>query len=123
MQQRMTMRRHISVDCIYCVAMRAPTYFILASLLDHRRHGYDIIGQAARLSGGEVRLAAGTLYGALDRLLKAGMVDVVGEEIVDGRARRYYALTETGRRELRAEAERLRHASRAVLHPAIEGSS
>jgi DNA-binding PadR family transcriptional regulator len=103
--------------------MRAPTYFILASLLDERRHGYDIIRQAARLSSGDVRLAAGTLYGALDRLLKAGMVDVVGEEIVDGRARRYYALTELGRRELQAEAERLRHAARAVLRPAVEGSS
>jgi PadR family transcriptional regulator, regulatory protein PadR len=104
----------------YIVAsMRTPTYFILASLLDERRHGYDIIKQASRLSDGRVRLAAGTLYGALDRLLKAGLVKVVGEEIVDGRARRYYSLTELGRRELHDEAVRLSQASQAVLSPTI----
>jgi DNA-binding PadR family transcriptional regulator len=101
--------------------VRPTTYFILASLLDEQRHGYEIIKQAARLSGGGVRLAAGTLYGALDRLLKAGSVEVAGEEIVGGRARRYYSLTELGRRQLREEAERLGQASRAVLSPAIGG--
>jgi DNA-binding PadR family transcriptional regulator len=99
--------------------MRTPTYFILAALLDERRHGYEIIKQAARLSGGRVRLAAGTLYGALDRLLKAGLVEVVGEEIVAGRARRYYSLTDTGRQQLNEEAERLSQASRAVLSRVI----
>lgn len=98
--------------------MREPTYFILASLLGERRHGYAIIKETERLSNGRVTLPAGTLYGALDRLLKTGLVAAEGEEIVDGRARRYYALTETGERELREEAERLRHAARAVLKPA-----
>jgi len=99
--------------------VRTPTYFILASLLDGRRHGYEIIKQASRLSGGRVRLAAGTLYGALERLLGAGLIEVVGEEIVGGRARRYYALTDRGRGELRDEAERLSQASLAVLGPAV----
>jgi DNA-binding PadR family transcriptional regulator len=62
-----------------------------------------------------VRLAAGTLYAALDRLTDGGLVEVCGEEIVDGRARRYYRLTDRGRQALRAEAERMVKAARMVL--------
>jgi PadR family transcriptional regulator PadR len=94
--------------------MTEPTYFIMASLLGARRHGYGIIKQTERLSDGRVQLAVGTLYGALDRLLKGGLVNAGGQEIVDGRARRYYVLSEAGERVLREEAERLRLAARAV---------
>lgn len=97
--------------------MREPTYFILAALLGARRHGYGIIKQAETLSGGRIKLAAGTLYGALDRLLKEGLVVTDGEEVVDGRSRRYYSLTASGELELRAEAERMRLAARVVLRP------
>ena len=47
--------------------IRRSTYFVLAALLDGPLHGYAIIGRAAELSGGEVRLSTGTLFGALDR--------------------------------------------------------
>jgi PadR family transcriptional regulator, regulatory protein PadR len=110
--------RYIVLD-----TMREPTYFILASLLEERRHGYGIIKEAERLSDGRVVLPAGTLYGALDRLLKAGLVAVDGEEIVDGRARRYYVLTEHGTQELRDEASRLHQAAFAVLKPQRGGAS
>ena len=53
--------------------MSTASYFILAALLDGPRHGYGIIKQAAELSDGRVRLAAGTLYGALDRLTGRGL--------------------------------------------------
>ena len=52
--------------------MRPPTYFLLASLLDGPLHGYAIIKRAAELSGNQVRLATGTLYTALDRLMTDG---------------------------------------------------
>ena len=48
--------------------VRRSTYFVLAALLDGPLHGYAIIGRAAELSGGDVRLSTGTLFGALDRL-------------------------------------------------------
>ncbi len=48
--------------------IRRSTYFVLAALLDGPLHGYAIIGRAAELSGDEVRLSTGTLFGALDRL-------------------------------------------------------
>src|SRR2546421_11375940 len=95
-------------------AMREPTYFVLAALLDGPLHGYGIIKHAGELSDGRVRLAAGTLYAALDRLTDAGMVAVDGEEGVGGRARRYYRLTGPRRVALGAEAARLSEAGNVV---------
>ena len=84
--------------------MREPTYFILAALQDEPLHGYAIVTRAGELSDGRVRLATGTLYSALDRLTGEGLVESVREEVVNGRARRYYALTPAGRAALLAEA-------------------
>lgn len=95
--------------------MREQTYFILAALQDEPRHGYAIIKQAEELSGGRVRLATGTLYTALERLAGEAYVQVVKEEIVNGRARRYYALTPSGLEALRAEAVHLAEAARVVM--------
>ncbi|WP_157545332.1 PadR family transcriptional regulator [Hamadaea tsunoensis] len=96
--------------------MREPTYFILTALLDGPLHGYAIISQVAQLSSGRVRLAAGTLYAALDRLTAEGMLRVVKEEIVSGRARRYYGVTEPGTVAVRAEADRMAAAAALVTH-------
>ena len=87
--------------------MREPTYFILLSLLGGRLHGYGIAKRAEELSDGRVRLTAGTLYGALDRLTDQGLIVVDGEEKVEGRKRRYYAISETGRDDVIAEVARL----------------
>jgi PadR family transcriptional regulator, regulatory protein PadR len=97
--------------------MREPTYFILAALLDRPEYGYGIIQRATQLSGGRIRLTAGTLYAALDRLSGEGMIRAEREEIVNGRARRYYALTTDGAAALRAEAERMAAAARIVTAP------
>jgi len=94
--------------------MREPTYYVLACLLDGPLHGYAIIQRAAELSGGRVRLATGTLYTALDRLAAEGHVRLVREEIVNGRARRSYGLTDSGAAALRAEAARMARAARIV---------
>jgi len=94
--------------------MREPTYFVLASLLDGPLHGYAIIQRAEHLSGGRVRLATGTLYTALDRLTADGFVELVSEEIVNGRARRSYGLTRSGSGALRTEATRMAEAARLV---------
>jgi PadR family transcriptional regulator, regulatory protein PadR len=94
--------------------MRAPTYYTLAALLDGPLHGYAVIKRAAELSGGRVRLAAETLYAALDRLATAELVSTEREEVVIGRARRYYRLTDAGRHALEAEAARMTEAARLV---------
>jgi len=101
---------------IYKIPVRVTeqTYFVLASLIDGPLHGYAIVSEATELSGGRVRLSAGTLYGALDRLRRDGLVEEAGEEKVAGRRRRYYRLTEEGADALTAEAARMRAAARAV---------
>lgn len=98
--------------------MREPTYFILLAMAQGARHGYAITTTAQDLSEGRVRLAAGTLYGALDRLSEDGLVEPDGEEVVEGRKRRYYRLTDEGENDLRRELENLEakvRASRRVL--------
>ena len=94
--------------------MSEATYYVLAALLDERLHGYGIIKRAALLSGGSMSLTTGTLYGALDRLTRQKMVIPDGEEQVGGRLRRYYRITEAGADAVRAEADRMRRAARAI---------
>ena len=95
--------------------MREPTYFILAALQDEPLHGYAIIKRAGELSDGRVRLATGTLYAALDRLAGEDLVHVVDEEVINGRARRYYELTPDGLAALRSEAARMAQAAELVI--------
>ena len=94
--------------------LRPASYFVLAALLDGPLHGYAISSRAAELSGNEVRLTAGTLYGALDRMAARGLVEIDGEETVEGRLRRYYRLTDGGRDAVLEEADRLAAAARVV---------
>jgi len=61
-----------------------------------------------QISIGRVRLRAGTLYTALDRLRSDGLIEVDREEIVESRLRRYYRLTPTGAERLAEEAKRMR---------------
>ena len=83
-----------------------PTYLILVALADGERYGYGIIQEIEALSKGAVRLGPGTLYGALDRLGGEGLVEATRTEVVDGRHRRYYRLTELGLDAVQAEAGR-----------------
>ena len=71
-----------------------------------------------QISDGRVRLRAGTLYTALERLSADRLIEVGCEEIVDNRLRRYYHLTPTGEERLSAEAVRLRSNRRRLRPPA-----
>jgi len=96
-------------------AMREPTYFVLAALLEGPLHGYAIIKRAEEMSNGRVRLATGTLYTALDRLTDEGYIRLVSEEVVAGRIRRSYGLTDDGATALSAEARRMAEAAQLVV--------
>ena len=87
--------------------LREPTFLILAAVAPLPLHGYGIIRAVEQLSAGRVRLRAGTLYAALDRLERDGALAVDCEEVVDGRLRRYYAITDAGLGVLRRGVERL----------------
>ena len=95
--------------------MREPTFLVLAALADGSKHGYALITEVAILSDDRVRLRPGTLYAALDRLRDEGLVAVSGEEVVEGRLRRYYELTERGAASLAEEAARLQANAKQAL--------
>jgi PadR family transcriptional regulator len=95
--------------------MQEATFLILTALAAGRQHGYAIITDVAQISDGRVRLRAGTLYSALDRLRLDGLVTVDREEVVEGRLRRYYRLTPQGTRQLAAEAARFQANAAAAL--------
>jgi DNA-binding PadR family transcriptional regulator len=95
--------------------MQEATFLILTALVDGSQHGYRIISEVEEISGGRVKMRAGTLYTALDRLRADGLIAVDREEIVDSRLRRYYRLTPDGSRQLAAEASRLHANATAAL--------
>jgi len=92
------------------MSIRPIEFQILLTLAGEERHGYGIMQEAARLSGGTMQIEAGTLYRALHRMLKAGWVAESGRRPaadLDDERRKYYRLTPLGRRIASAEAERL----------------
>ncbi|MGW2158492.1 PadR family transcriptional regulator [Nonomuraea sp. NPDC001699] len=97
--------------------MTEATYFILVALMQEPLHGYGIIKRARTQSLGEVDLAVGTLYSALDRLSETGWVRLDREETVNGRPRRYYRITDDGVHAVRAQAARFQRAAALVLRP------
>lgn len=86
------------------LVLTESTYYILLSLYTPQ-HGYGIMQQTQELSGGRVRLAAGTLYGALTALCDKGWIAPL--PIRDGR-KKEYRLTQTGLAVLKNEIRRLR---------------
>jgi PadR family transcriptional regulator, regulatory protein PadR len=94
--------------------MTGQAFFVLTALAGGPRHGYGIVGDVAELSQGQVKLKIGSLYGVLDRLTAAGLIERDREETRDGRLRRYFRLTRDGRNALAEEAE-LRAATARVV--------
>ena len=87
------------------LALTESTYYILLSLY-RPQHGYGIMQQTEHMSGGRVRLAAGTLYGALNALCDKGWI--IQLPVDDGSRKKQYKLTERGLQILRGELDRLR---------------
>ena len=100
--------------------LREPTLFILLALSKGRKHGYAILKDVQALSEGRMVLSTGTLYGALARLMKQGVIRKSSNESgehrsgsksrlgkADVRVRKYYELTQLGRRVLDVEIKRM----------------
>ena len=87
-----------------------PTVFhILLSLSDGARHGYWIMQAVTSQSDGRVGLGPGTMYGAIDRMVGAGLIESAPapEGAKSEKRRRYYRMTELGREALLAESDRM----------------
>ncbi|QMV42397.1 PadR family transcriptional regulator [Cohnella cholangitidis] len=89
-------------------------YYILLAVMEPA-HGYLIMQKVEELSGGQVRMAAGTLYGAIENLLKQKLLQPVASE--DSR-RKVYVISEKGKEILRLDYARMMHmieATKAIL--------
>ncbi len=108
-----------------------PVFFlILLVLVDGERHGYGIVKEIAERSGGAMRLEPGNLYRFIRRLMETAMVAESAKrrtpESADER-RRYYRITEFGKRVFAAEAARMKslvsEAEARVLLPGADGAA
>jgi DNA-binding PadR family transcriptional regulator len=84
---------------------------ILLALSTEERHGYGIMKQVEQESRGKVRMGPGTLYGALGRMMAAGLIresDKKVDPAMDDERRIYYTITGLGRKALTAELDRYR---------------
>ena len=91
-------------DPLLFLPLSPAMFYVLVALADGQTHGYAILKEVEQLTGGEVRLSTGTLYGIIKRLLADGLVR---EQTADDPRRRAYQLTSFGREVAKAEAMRL----------------
>jgi DNA-binding PadR family transcriptional regulator len=94
------------------------TFYVMLSLLEPA-HGYVIMQKVEDLSGQKVRIAAGTLYGALENLTRQRLIREVPSE---DKRRRVYVLTDSGRNLLKLEIQRLKHLVAISGHLIKEGN-
>ncbi|HEY1531362.1 MAG TPA: helix-turn-helix transcriptional regulator [Galbitalea sp.] len=87
--------------------LRESSFWILTALAAGRNHGYALLQETRDLSSGRVDLKVPTLYASLDRLRDQQLVALDGDEVIDGRLRRYFRLTDEGASRLSAEIERM----------------
>lgn len=84
------------------VPMTETAFYILLSLR-RPNHGYGIVQNVERMTGGEIRLAPGTMYGSLSKMEKDGVIRFVREED----KRKIYEITELGTQVLELERRRI----------------
>ncbi|WP_310603039.1 PadR family transcriptional regulator [Anaerosporobacter sp.] len=89
-------------------------FYILLCLFNGPNHGYAIMQETATLTGGRVKIGAGTMYGAFTNLLKKEyIVEYSGVENED--RRKLYELTDLGREILQGEIQRLKQLTQNAI--------
>ena len=88
-------------------ALTESTYYIMLALYEPS-HGYGIMQMTERLSGGDVTIGSGTMYGATGNMMKKGWIREIMSDEPGLERRRLYQRTDAGREALRAEIARLR---------------
>ncbi len=92
------------------IPLTPRVFHILLALVDVEQHGYRIMKEVEERSEGKVRIGPGTLYEAIQRLVKNGLIEESSDRPdakMDDQRRRYYRLTQLGRGVLAAESDRL----------------
>lgn len=86
------------------------TGFYILFCLQKENHGYGIVQTVERMTGGEIRLAPGTMYGSLSKMEKDGVIRFVREE----EKRKLYVITDLGREVLDLERKRICRLYRSI---------
>jgi DNA-binding PadR family transcriptional regulator len=89
------------------------TGFYILFCLQKENHGYGVVQTVERLTGGEIRLAPGTMYGSLSKMEKDGLITFVREV----EKRKLYVITDLGKEVLDLEIKRIKR-----LHSTVEGA-
>lgn len=92
----------------------SSTPLVLAILAEADSYGYAILKRVRELSGGELLWTDGMLYPVLHRLERSGSIDSRWESADSGRKRKYYRITDTGRRQLDDERRQWRAVDEAL---------
>ena len=107
----------IKTDTPAFLPLKPNWFHIMLSLAGGEQHGYGIMQDVLEQTTGKVRLWPASLYGAIKRLIEAGLIEESSERPApeqDDARRRYYRLTAIGRQVLDAECERLQGLVRAI---------
>ncbi len=101
------------IPCMKTIKTLTPltpaVFYILLALASGEKHGYEIMKQVKHDSHGQVKMGSGTLYGSIKRMLADTLIEEAGERpdpAFDDERRRYYRLTELGRRAFTIELQR-----------------
>lgn len=86
------------------------TGFYILYCLQRPNHGYGVVQTVEKLTGGEIRLAPGTMYGSLSKMEKDGLISFVQEE----EKRKLYVITELGREVLQLELKRIQRLYKTI---------
>ena len=116
----MTSSEHRSAEDLLPLSIQV--FHILLSLRERDMHGYAIIGDIRHRTQGEVVLSTSTLYGAIQRMMRDGLVersDVRPDPELDDERRRYYRITEFGRGVMDAEARRIERLAEMIRRQRI----
>ena len=94
----------------HLLPLSPAVFHILLALAGGERHGYDIMREVETITDGKLQMGPGTLYGSIKRMLRDSLIAEADERpdpALDDSRRRYYELTDFGRRVLVAESGRL----------------
>ena len=97
----------------YTQTLTPSVFYILLALSNKARHGYEIMKQVEHDSDGKIEMGPGTLYGSIKRMITDGLIEEAYERPdpqFDDERRKYYQLTEFGKKQLSIELERYQKA-------------
>lgn len=106
--------------------LKPAVFHILLALTNGEQHGYGIMREIERFTDGQMKIGPGTLYRSIRQMLEIRLIEESDERpdpALDDERRRYYRLTDRGRRVTQAEVSRLQTLVRVAYGRGLLGES